>query len=355
MLYLESAWMDAARANSWTVLIYTSASHDLEKAVTESLQEITSQGTPQDVRVVAQMGAQGSVQRYQLHQVTRPQPLEPARPAEMTEPEELRRFLRWGMEKYPAQHYAVVLGGHGAGFAGAVTDSQRRKMISLPDLESSLGELPRRPDLVVFNTCLMAQAEVASQLHSVSDHLVASQSKLYGLGLPLADWLQQLPAQPGGAEAAQQLVEASRGQEKRAPAVASIDLRRWPQLQSSLDELAGAILENPQCAAQLRQHIRQQPDQWPSPQDRPLVDQIDLASLCRDWQGDQQLPESLRLRAEQVGAMVSEACRSSQTQGGLSAYVPDRNNGPFVDQIYARLRFAQSTRWDEALQSLTRT
>ncbi|MBX3167212.1 MAG: hypothetical protein KF760_07360 [Candidatus Eremiobacteraeota bacterium] len=345
--------MDAARANSWTVLIYTSASHDLEKAVTQSLEEITRQGTPQDVRVVAQMGSQGSVQRYQLHQVVQPRPLGERRPADMTEPEELQRFLGWGMEKYPAEHYAIVLGGHGAGFAGAVTDSQRRRMISLPDLEKGLGELPRRPDLVVFNTCLMAQAEVASQLHTVSDHLVASQSELRGLGLPLATWLQQLPNLAGGSQAAAQLVQASEGLSERAPAVASIDLRRWPQLQSSLDELAGRILDAPGSAPRLRQHIQQQPDLWPHAQDRPLVDQIDLAGLCRAWQNDRQLPEDLRRQAGQVGLLVSQLCRSSQETGGLSAYLPDQSNGPFIDQIYARLRFARETRWDEALQSLS--
>lgn len=345
--------MDAARANSWTVLIYTSASHDLETAVTQSLEEITQQGTPQDVRVVAQMGAQGSVQRYQLHQVARPEPLEAGRTADMTDPAELQRFLRWGMEKYPSEHYAVVLGGHGAGFAGAVTDSQRRKMISLPDLEKSLGQLPNRPDLVIFNTCLMAQAEVASQLQGVSDNLVASQSKLLGLGLPLADWMQQLPGQPSGSAAAQKLVESARGLEARAPAVSSIDLRGWPQLQNSLDKLAGAILENPQCSQQLRHHILQQPELWPQARDRPLVDQIDVAALCRDWRADEKLPESLRRQAGEVVSTIARLCHSSRAMGGLSAYLPDQSNGPLVEQIYARLRFARETRWDEALQNLS--
>ena len=121
----EADWMDAARSNAWTVLIYTSASRDLEKAVADSLEEITGQGgPPQDVRVVAQMGAQGNWQRYQLHGVAHPPPLEPGRPGDMSDADELRRFLLWGMEKYPSQHYAVVLGGHGAGFAGAVTLSK---------------------------------------------------------------------------------------------------------------------------------------------------------------------------------------------------------------------------------------
>ena len=344
--------MDAAKANSWTVLIYTSASQDLEKAVTQSLEEITREGTPQDVCVLAQMGAQGEARRYQLHQVTQPRPLEAGRPADMTDPQELRRFVRWGMEKYPSQHYAVVLGGHGAGFAGAVTDSERRRLISLPDLEKALGELPQKPDLVVFNTCLMAQAEVASQLQHTTDQLVGSQTELRGLGLPLADWLQHLPEQTDGAGAAGQLVSASQGLSDRAPRIAALDLRRWPDLQKSLDELAGEILDCPESHPSLRRHIQQQPGQWPHPQDRPLVDQIDLAGLCRSWQSDDSLPSSLRQQADQVGKLVAQVCKSSEPSGGLSIYAPERSNGPFVDQIYARLRFAEQTRWDEALNQL---
>ncbi len=334
-------------------MIYTSASHDLEKAVQESLEEITEHGVPQDVRVVAQMGAQGSIQRYQLDQSEKPEPLEPGRAGEMNDPQELKDFLSWGMQKYPAQHYAVVLGGHGAGFAGAVTDSQRRRMIPLPDLEESLGELPRRPDLVVFNTCLMAQAEVASQLQTVSDHLVASQSELLGLGLPLSQWLGQLPAQPTGAAAAEKLVEVSRGLGERAPAVASIDLRAFPELRDRLDELAVTILDHPQAFATLRSHIEQQPHLWPRPQDRPLVDQLDLAGLCRDWQQDSSLPEALRQQAGETGETLARLCRSSEELGGMSIYAPARDNGAFVNQIYARLRFAQQTRWDEAVQALS--
>lgn len=346
--------MDAARANSWTVLIYTSASQDLEKAVSESLHEITGRGTPQDVRVLAQMGSQGEARRYQLHQVQQPQPLEAGRPADMTDPEELRRFLLWGIEKYPSQHYAIVLGGHGAGFAGAVTDTARRRMISLPDLESALGELPKKPDLVIFNTCLMAQAEVATQLQQATDHLVASQSELHGLGLPLAAWLEQLPAQSNGSGAAAQLVSASHGLSRRAPAISSIDLRRWPELQESLDQLAGTILDSPESRQTLRKHIQEQPDLWPHAQDRPLVDQLDVARLCKSWQTDASLPPELRRQAGKVGGLVGELCRSSADQGGLSIYAPESNNGILVDQIYARLRFARQTRWDEAVNTLVK-
>lgn len=338
--------MDAARPK-WAVLIYTSASRDLEPAVQASLEEITRRGTPADLRVVAQMGAGGQAQRYQLHGCSQPQPVEPTRTADMSQPEELRRFLLWAMEKYPAQHYAIVLGGHGAGFGGAITDSRRGHMMSLPELEKALGELPKKPDLVVFNTCLMAQAEVAAQLQSVTPHLVGSQSELRGLGLPLADWFQCLPQLDEGGAAASQLAACSQGE--RAPAVSAIDLESFPQLQQGLDSLAGEVLQHPEARPNLVNHIRQQPDLWPHAQDRPLVDQIDLGRLCRAWLGDEQLPAELRRQAAVVAELVG-----SVTSQGLSLYAPERPNGDLVDGIYAQLDLAQRTRWDEAINSLVK-
>jgi hypothetical protein len=336
--------MDAGRPK-WTVLIYTSASRDLEPAVQASLEEITGRGTPADVRVVAQMGARGQAQRYQLDGCSQPQPLEPAQAADMSQPEELRRFLLWAMEKYPSQHYAIVLGGHGAGFGGAITDSQRRHMMSLPELEKALGQLPQKPELVVFNTCLMAQAEVAAQLHSVTPHLVGSQSELRGLGLPLADWLQSLPQQDSGAAAASQLAACSQGE--RAPAVSALDLERIPELEEGLDCLAGWILRHPEARQHLLNHIQQQPELWPHAQDRPLVDQVDLGRLCQAWRSDAQLPEGLRQQAAAVAELVGAV-----SSGGLSVYAPDRPNGALIEGIYARLELARRTRWDEAINSL---
>jgi len=307
------------------------------------------------VRVVAQMGAQGSSQRYQLHGVSKPQALEPERPGDMSDPEELRRFLLWGMQKYPSRHYAIVLGGHGAGFAGAVTDAERRHMISLPELEKALGELPQKPELIVFNTCLMAQAEVASQLQGTGTSLVASQSELRGLGLPLAAWLQSLPDQVDGPAAAAQLVQAAALVPERAPAVASIDLRRWPELRQALDQLAGTILDNPESSSRLRQHISEQPELWPHPQDRPLVDQIDVAGLCSSWHDDESLPNALRQQAGRVREQVLSICQSSSLEAhGLSVYAPERALGGPVKDIYAALTFARETRWDEAFNSLVK-
>lgn len=349
-------FMEVAPQKRWTVLIYTSATPDLEQAVTDSLQEICDgPGPPDDIRVVAQMGQDGQARRFELSAGS---PLEVGRPEalDMASPDQLNRFLRWGMQAYPAQHYAVVLGGHGAGFAGAVTSTDRRKMLRLPELEEALGGLPARPELVIFNTCLMAQAEVAEQLAPVTSNLVASQSRLTGLGLPLAIWTQKLPALEDGRLAGQALVECAAATPERAPAVGALNLSDWPEVSRRLDSLAREILDRPPAQKLLLRHLEAQPSMIEESYGRPLTDQIDLVSLCRAWQGDPGLPQVLRQRAGAVVDALSTVLHSSASQShGLSIYAPDRpmgEVGPFVGQIYADLRLAHTTLWDEALAAL---
>jgi hypothetical protein len=354
--------MNVSRPGEWTVLIYTSASRDLEPAVSDSLQEISDafQASAFDTPVVAQFGRDNQAERLELCRSGAPSVVQKLADVDMTAPANLQDFLRWGMQRYPARHYAVVLGGHGAGFAGAVTDADRRKMMRLPDIQATLGELPQPPELVIFNTCLMAQAEVAAELSSVTPHLVAAQGKLHGLGLPLGAWLQRLDTTSGGAAAAAELVDAAAEVPQRAPMVSALDLQRWPDMQASLDGLAAEILNNLPAAPMLRGHITQQPSPWPQAGERPLSDMLDLRRLCTAWKDDVRLPAPLRAAAEQVLQRLEVAVQNtSQPEwGGLSALLPAaglQSLGTLPGELYNSLDWAQQTRWDEALRALKPT
>lgn len=356
--------MQVNPAARWTVLIYTSASKDLEQAVEDSLQEITDHPLQGDqVHIVAQRGRDSQAQRFQLHGSEQPLPLGPAQAADMTSSQTLQQFLEWGMEAYPAERYVVVLGGHAAGFAGAVTNSQRSKMLSLPDIEKALGELPTRPEILVFNTCLMAQAEAAEQFSENASYLVASQSQLKGLGLPLAPWFHDLATASTSQEAASRLVEHSQSVPERSPAVSAIDLQVWPELRERIDALALEIPRFPQHRQRLLEHIQSQSHLWPRESDRPLVDQIDVGVLSSHLSQDETLPKGLRQAAQSVveglPSLMLGNSSSSREEAGLSIYAPDQpfeNLGPpqrNVGQIYRELRWSEATHWDEAIRWLS--
>lgn len=350
--------MQVTRAGQWTVLIYTSASRDLETAVTDSLHEITDSfsSRPFSTNVVAQMGQQDQARRMDLS-CAEPQIVEQLPDLDMTEPANLQDFVRWGMQRYPARHYAVVLGGHGAGFAGAVTDSQRRDMMRLPEIRAALEALPQRPDLVVFNTCLMAQAEVAAELSGVTPVVIGSQGQLRGLGLPLGPWLQGLHTFNNPAAAGADLVAHAAEVPERAPAVAALELSSWPDCQAALDGLAAQILSHPLARPAMRAHIAAQEAPWPRPGDRPLSDLLDVRRICQAWRNDPLLPAGVREHAQAVLDRLAEvvSAASEEQWGGLSVLAPSQGLeqlGPLPATLYGQLKWSQRTAWDEAIASL---
>ncbi len=330
----------------WTVLIYTSATPDLQKPILESLQE-TAQGAHDQVEVVAQLGQDQSSQRLRLHQ-GQLTPLAESVPTDMAAPSSLHDFVRWGMQKFPAQRYAVVLGGHGSGLGGAITDSARQKMMRLPQLAGALEGLPSPIEVLVFNTCLAAQAEVVTELGESAKEMVASQGGLFGLGLPLAPWLSQLhtTSQPAAS-----LVEMAAQVPERAPATSALHLQGAARLKGTLDEWALEARQRPELRDRLREVVQQQPTPWHRPEDRPLSDQLDLGRFLSDLL-EHPLPESLRERTQQLQQAARELvqAKSQEAWTGLSIYLPSKRM-PFVDTFYPQLKLSQGE-WDEFLDWL---
>ena len=104
----------------------------------------------------------------------------------MGKPETLTDFIVWGMKNFPAKKYIIDIGDHGAGFLGACED--RDEFMSLPDLNKAFSDAEKqtgvKPDVIVFDACLMAQAEVAYELKDRADVMIASEETVGGAGLP---------------------------------------------------------------------------------------------------------------------------------------------------------------------------
>lgn len=319
------------RIPEWGVLIYSSGSRDIEANCRQALAEVADAPLPEDVVVGAQLGTADEIVRLSLPAGTE----ERLPAADMASTATLQDFLRWGMGRFPAKRYAVVLGGHSAGFAGAVTDAERRKMLRLPELAAALGEL--KPDVLVFNSCLMAQAEVAAEMAPVADYLVASRTEEKGLGMPLGEWLTNLQGSP--AQAAQQLADLCARAGERAPQVAAVDLQQG--FLPALDSLGQAILRHPEDLPVLRRHIGEEPTLWPRGE-RPLADHKNLSGLLTRWENDASLDPEVRASSREL---------RTAAPAGLGIYAPSGPAIPLADQLYEPLRLARETSWDEALKA----
>jgi len=186
----SSSGSDQARA---TVLVYIMGT-DLEESegqATGNLAEMMRVGSGNDVNIVVETGGA----RKEGWTTVKRQIVLPGRMEELTDlgaqpmndPDNLRKFIEWGVKAYPADSYHLVLWDHGGGpmvGVGGDTNYEPNRPISMPQLVETLEGAKQTTgvtfDLIGFDTCLMASVEVAYMLSPFGRYMVASQDVSYG-------------------------------------------------------------------------------------------------------------------------------------------------------------------------------
>lgn len=240
----------------WTVLVYMAADNDLAPYAFLNLYEMestASDGIPsassERTDVVLQLDTPGPRGLRRIHvlpvgeryddkrtlaQLTQqpegafrspvveqlPEGTDPAR--------DLSEFLTWGARRYPAEHYMVVVWGHGQGWAPAQTganlppppanlspfpapkedpfggrfrgglgfDWSPPGFVDIPSLRGALLKMQRiigRPvDIYVSDACLMQGIEVATELADSARYLIGSAYIQDFVGLPYRTLLRRL-------------------------------------------------------------------------------------------------------------------------------------------------------------------
>jgi len=277
-------------------------------------------------------------------------------PADMSQEATLEDFLQWGMRTLPARHYVVVLGGHGAGFIGGVTDVGRGHLMPVSAAGSALASM--HPDVLVYNACLMSQAEVAAEVLPHADYLVAAEGLEDREGMPLGVVAEGLSDARDGAAAARLVADASARTPARVVGPSAVDLRAMPAVVDALDALGTRILAAPAARDTLRAHVRALPSFTPdTPWDRPLSDYRDLDGWARRLADDRSLePSGIAAAARDL----RDALGTAVLRGGLSAWLPlapigDTHGEPgrAVQATYDGLALSRATRWDEAVRSVS--
>ena len=122
--------------------------------------------------------------------------------------EALRNFLHWGARAFPAQHYMVIVWGHGQGWTAAIEKSRvggigwneaRESGLGIPELQKILHafkaeELENKRDIAVYasDACLMQSAEVTYELSQDTRFVVGSAQIQTYLGLPYREMLREI-------------------------------------------------------------------------------------------------------------------------------------------------------------------
>lgn len=179
-----------AEISDFTLLVYICGS-DLEQkrgAATANIAEMLSADIPDGVNVILQTGGSSKWRnfdipsdrsnRYAVKNGTL-ELIESNPPVNMGSERAFSDFLKFGLEKYPAEQTAVIFWNHGGGSAvGVCSDALNgNDFLTLSEISSALESvgLQKKLSFVGFDACLMANYETARILSPYAEKMIASE------------------------------------------------------------------------------------------------------------------------------------------------------------------------------------
>ena len=117
-----------------------------------------------------------------------------------TDPKVMVRVLQDMVKLAPSDSYGLTMGSHGTGWLpgnpvkGRSFGDDSNYNINIPELANSLRSAfaGKQLDYVLFDACMMANAEVAYELRDVTDHIIASVLETPVYGFPYSRILSDL-------------------------------------------------------------------------------------------------------------------------------------------------------------------
>ena len=390
----------------WTVLYYMDGKNNLANMAQHSFNTLDQVGSDPNVNLVAELGLPKKSAFRGLMTGTGTKQMEEVAKPDMGSSQHLQEFLEWGIKKYPAEHYALVLWDHGAGFMGCCTDDETGHLMTPAQMADALKNAQAstggRVEVVNFNACLMNQAEVAYEMKGSTDFMVGSEETESGLQIPIPKVMGTTPqdkvardiktaAADGHTVNAEELSKLFVFESKNqvgsslfTPTQSAIDVSKMDAVKDSADRVAGLLLEamdkDPKLVDQLRKDIKHSQKYLAMDAHvEPYIDYRDLKDfakvLAKDPKFGPQVAEAaVELQKAVDGAVVSEwhapwssaGGRSLDGSNGLSAYIPrdygfDRGAKNGIDGIkggsthgYEKTQWAKDSKWDEMLKKISK-
>lgn len=394
----------------WTVLFYMDGNNNLYAPMYDAMNTLENVGSNRDVNLVAEIGgnpgekvhggilehlmnasSQGKkIETVKRYYVTKDGTNEPDKinskevadlgEQDMGDPQTVSNFLEWGIKNYPAEHYAVILFNHGAGFAGVLSDEKSGNLLDMNELKTVIDSAAQvagqKIDLVDFDACLMAQMEAAHAIKDGAKFMVASEETERGSAQPLDRIMKDL--QEGSREKAmkpEDLAKLFVYESFHQPAgeiltctLSAVDLDKLDKLVESSDKLAQALMAGTVEPSVIRKNIEKSQHFCHGLDYKLYNDYHDLGHFAKLLSDDPKIKDGqVKAAAGEVLKSLGEAVIAEEHQGeayknstGLSTYLPT-NYGydpkPKTDSVnfssthnYEGISYAKDSAWDELIK-----
>jgi len=189
----------------WTILIYCNGNNELEPEMCRSLLRSEKTGSSSNINIIMQLGRiekdlvkilrpqeefadidynWSGVRRYYVTKRPEGFPkrlfsselVEDLSKINMADSKTLYDFIKWGIENYPAQHYMLVLGGHGFLFLGSMADYSQELpyIMGIPPMAKAISLAAKNTgsniDILVLDACNMNFIEIMGELSLDKNH-----------------------------------------------------------------------------------------------------------------------------------------------------------------------------------------
>ncbi len=382
---LPTATYDAT-LDDWTILVYMAADNNLELAGLLDLNEMEAAGSSERVNVIVQIdralgetsidGDWTDTRRYRIlgdsdRTLLNSEPLQSLGEQNMGDPQALADFISWGIQSFPANRYALIVWGHGAGWRGVAYDGDAPGLdggdhLSLPDLAGGLAQglsaagVPAL-DVIGFSASLMGQLDVLQTVRPFTRYAVGSEELTPGQGWDYESLLRNLYANPAvdGRSLATLMVNDylnfyTAVQPNDFVTMSAVDLSQLDGLTLAVAQLANALSAEPAFVASAvgdarsgaATFARVYPNSF---EEYAAIDLHHFAAILAQRSPD----EAVVNAATAVMGAVDSAVIANGTGAGLKSsrgvaiYFP--RNGRFTNATYSQT--TQLAAWDAFLQT----
>jgi hypothetical protein len=280
-----------ASGSGWTLMVYLAADSNLERAIMDNLEELVRVGPAEGINVVVLADRSSrddnedddldeddedwkpeNRKRYTNREVADAGNWTGAKifriekdslvlikdlgDANTGNGQTLKSFLQLAVQQFPANHYGLIVSGHGAAWEevcpdSTAADSDEKASLTMMEVRDAIDQGVGQPlDLLAFDCCLMANFEVFNTLAKSTRAIAASEELAPGAGWNYAALMRTLSKNPdiSGLDVGVTMGEAFvdyfaklDAEEYDESTFSVIDMEKWPAIDQALNQLSRGL------------------------------------------------------------------------------------------------------------------
>lgn len=179
-----------SEVKKWTILIYADGNNEMIDVIYKNMLDSEKSGSNENVNVIMQIGLIDSnkaigannwigVRRYYIKNPISCL-IEDLGKINMADPNNLYKFIKWGLDNYKAEKYMIVLSDHGSNFIGCMTDLSLKVpyIMGIPEMIEAINSASKSSnceiDTLVLDMCYMNSVEIVYELAEYNKSSVKS-------------------------------------------------------------------------------------------------------------------------------------------------------------------------------------